>query len=185
MSEPNWNEIIGVILKDGDDDRPTGIDEHHFTVHSKNISIIDGFHYNAEWIETRPVLFEYLKGIFTDWWEDLAHDDFADLFSPWLDGGKISFNCDSYIGETLVPKLLNLYKECIVETHECSVCGKTISEKHPYKHPDSLIRLGHPVNYPDGIPKDTPSDEIIWENRLYCHPCWEDHIKPTPESKGP
>ena len=182
MQEPNWDEVIDAVLKDMDPEtaaEPVGIDEHNFTEHSKNMAIIEGFHYSVEWIKTRPVLFEYLKEVFTDWWEDLAHDDFADLFSSWLDGGRISFSCDSHLGEEMVPKLLNLYKERIVETHECSVCGKEISEKHPHNHPDSLIRLGHPVDYPDGIPKDTPRDEIVWKNRLYCLPCWEDHIKPA------
>jgi DNA-directed RNA polymerase subunit RPC12/RpoP len=72
-----------------------------------------------------------------------------------------------------VLKLVNLYRKRIKETYKCSTCDKKISEKHPYKHPNSIVRLGEADGYPDGVPMDIPRDEIEWKNKLYCYPCWK------------
>jgi len=175
--EPDWNQVVNDILDEGDPDidgAPTGIDERYFTGHTKDIAIIEGFDYSIKWIESKPVLHEFLKEVFTDWWEDLGVDD-SDFFEAWFNGGRFRYDCDAYLDD-LVLKLVNLYRERIVETHKCSVCGKEISEKHPYKHPDSVVRVGHAVDYPDGVPMDTPTDEIEWKNNLYCYPCWEERV---------
>lgn len=185
--EPDWDEVVNAILDIGDSDidsAPTGIEEYYFTGHSKDMAIIEGFHYSLEWIKSKPVLFEYLKERFTNWWEDQAHDDFDHLFMTWLEGGDIRNIIDGHLDD-MVLKLTNIYRKRIVETHKCSVCGKEISEKHPYRHPDSIVRLGHPVDYPDGwIPKDTPRDEIKWKNKLYCHPCYDARHPIRPIIKG-
>lgn len=177
-AEPDWNKVINEILKEMDDpkdDRPVGLNEYHFSQHSKNIRSLEAFDWPTEWIEKRPNLKEFLEKELSDWWEDQLHDNQTEIFRGWLEGNDVRIPMEGYLGEELEPKLIALYRERITETHTCSTCGKEASEKYPFGHPDKIVRLGipDPEIYPDGKPpKGMPIDDIQWKKMLYCEECW-------------
>lgn len=172
--EPNWNQVIDEILKEMEDDddvphvdEPVGIQEYHLSQHSKNISSLEAFDWSTEWIKERPVLLAWLEQKYEWWREDQLYDD--DGFQDWLNGTKHIVHGDAYLDE-LQKKLISLYRERITETYECEECGKTISEKYPYGHPDSIVRIGIAV---DGT---LPRDEVEYVRHLYCDPCWRKRL---------
>lgn len=179
--EPNWNKVIDAILEfmaneERDEaDAPVGLEHHDFSEHSRNLNRLDVFHWPDEWVkaEGNSTLLMWLEHEFEHWWEDQAHEDNG--FRCWLDGSPIRVEGDDYITE-LNNKLLILYRERITETHTCSTCGKEASEKHPWGHPDKLIKQGYPDPdiYPDGkVPKGMPTDDIQWKHKIICDECWE------------
>lgn len=171
--EPDWNEVIDDILKeslkDFEDhkDAPIGIQEYFLSEHSKEIDRLEGFDWPDEWLKEQPILQTWLEQEYEDWWENQAYED--EGFRGWLEGHEIRIQGDSYIDE-LMKKLLALYRERITETYECEDCGKAISEKYPFKHPDSIIRLGIPTD------PTLPRDEIHYVRHLFCYPCWEKRL---------
>lgn len=172
--EPDWNTIIDEILKEMDDPEdvtPVGLDEYHFSQHSMNIRSIEAFDWPTEWIKDRPALLAWLEQEYEDWWENQLYDD--DGFQSWLNGHLIRIRGDAYLDE-LQKKLITLYRERITETYKCSTCNKEISEKHPWGHPDRLLKTGYadPDVYPDGIPEGTSTDDIQWKHKLICEECW-------------
>lgn len=169
--------VINAILEEEkdhpDDGEPVGLQEYYLSEHSKNIAIIEGFDFSDEWLKTQPALNEFLKEQLDDWWGDQTYDD-PEVFRNWLDGNEIRVHPDSYLG-TLVEELLSSYRKRITETWTCEECGKEISEKHPYGHPDCIHRLGipDPEVYPDGkVPEGVPTDEVKYVNHIYCDRCW-------------
>ena len=167
--------IVNAILDEDHpeiDEEPEGLHEYYLSGHSKDLAIIEGFDFSDEWLETQPALNEFLKEQLSDWWEDLPHDD-PDIFRNWLDGNDIRISVgDAYL-DTLIKDLLDTYRKRITETWTCEECGKTISEKYPRGHLQSISRIGIP-DTPDGkVPKDMLHSEIKYINHIYCYPCWK------------
>jgi hypothetical protein len=168
--EPDWNQVIDEVLKemeeDGDyvrADEPVGIQWYHLSQHSKNIRSLEAFDWPDEWIRERPILLAWLEHEFEHWWADQAYDD--EGWRGWLEGYEIRVHDDAYLGE-LVLKLTNLYRERITETYECETCGKILSEKHPYGHPNAVVRLGIAID------NTVPRDEIEYIRHIFCNACW-------------
>lgn len=169
--EPNWNQVIDEILKKMEEDvedEPVGIQEYHLSQHSKNIRSLEAFGWPTDWIKERPVLLAWLEQKYEWWWENQLYDD--DGFQDWLNGYKHMVHGDAYLDE-LQKKLISLYRERITETYECEECGKTISEKHPYGHPDSIVRIGIAID--DTLPRD----EVEYIRHLYCNACWRKRLE--------
>ena len=169
---PDYEEIVNAILNEGDPDidgLPVGIQEYYLSGHSKDIDIIDGFEYTNEWIAGQPALKEFLEKELSDWWEDQLHDD-PEIFRGWLDGNDVKISMEGYL-ETLINDLVGIYRERITETWTCEECGKEISEKHPHGHPDSIVRVGIPKDYPDGLPEGVHPSDVEYTKHLYCNTC--------------
>lgn len=166
--EPDWNKIIDEILEsmaeeDDEEEAPIGMQEYFLSQHSKNINSLEAFDWADEWIKARAPLLMWLEHEFEHWWEDQAHED--EGFRGWLEGYEIRVHGDAYL-DKLQKKLIALYRERITETYECEECGKTISEKHPYNHSDSIVRLGIAID------NTLPRDEIEYIRHIFCNPCW-------------
>lgn len=185
-AEPDWNKLIDMILEYmADEDRdeaedPVGLDHYYFSEHTRNLNRLDVFHWPDDWIkidaQPKSILLMWLEHEYKEWWEEQAWE--FDGWRGWLEGFEIRVGGRGYIDD-LNKKLLKLYRERITETHPCSICGKEASEKHPYGHPDHLIRLGQPDPdvYPDGKPpKGMPTDDIQYKKKLYCEECWRRDI---------
>ncbi len=172
--EPDWNNIIDAALEfmseEDRDERPVGLQCYHLSEHSRNINSLDVFQWPDEWIkaEGNSTLLMWLEHEFEHWWEDQAFED--EGWRGWLEGFQIRVRDDAYITE-LNNKLMALYRERITETYPCSICGKLLSEKHPYSHPDHIVRIGLAVD------STVPRDEIVYVKHIFCDDCNEERIK--------
>lgn len=162
------NEIIDKILtsefaKEFEEDK-VGKDEYYFSIHSKNLDIINQFPFDSDFIKDNPELKEYLISNFRDFIENDILGD-AEIFLSWFEGDSRRIYFEGYINE-LIEDLLGEYILRITKTYKCEDCGKEISENFPCRHPNHLHRIG--------TKKKT---EKKYKNNLYCRACFDKRSK--------
>lgn len=157
--EVNWSKLVDEVLasefaEEERKDSKVGLQETHFSEHSRNIAILEGFDYDISWAKAHSDLNEFLEGEFDDWWED---EKSSYAFEQWWYGGKVELAASGY---DIANRLVEHYRLRIEDVHKCEECGREISEKYSDEHPRSVHRLGH-----------RPSGTEVWTYSIYCKTC--------------